>query len=1220
MSSSDTAKQSLEEYEQHAVSGDEDFFDCCDTSLTKIDLNETEANDASSHTPTAFPAKELGPDPDVDPKTLLNPAQSARTARSNSTDSFSSTSSSGTAESINLEDFLEEKRDKQAPNTIDIDTSIRRSIPVAKREKEYAEVLKLFNLTGEEAETIQKFPGWLLKDVLLQGYVLITKKYLVFYSYLPEIDGNEALKAGPLGKKRLGILASVKTNPYKRCWAVIRKGAISWYAKPGDVYFPVGVIPFSKVIRCEVSSKNSQAFNIYTAGKTHSFLADSASNALDWVKEVRKELFSVRNRGHSSVIRIPLENIIRKYVVNAYDIARTLNIEFVTSKDQTKPIEARVDVLSVVFFTHTDSRSSIIKTLEEYTNGFENMRGVQFDATKKTIDFSKSTFGPVTEDVLDTTPPRSTHVTFGNSFSVSSLEIETDDAQSVLSKAGSTRSKRSIGRLHLVSKLHSKISEEVTSIATLPKKLVNANSKVYNETEEEAVDAEEPYYAGSIASTETDEYSDGEEASDGEGETNFVGQIRENHDNSLFRNHFGLEREASLLEYQSATLRKPGASVAWGGTLMLSNLYLCFQRENVQGGSWRMVVPLVDIVHIPEQPKDSVYLDFEVDEIYYGVIRLGFNDCAARIKVETLLKQTTEKVQRVDGQKERKETNSSLKETHESRFLQYTLLAARITATSGDGSSIRKVIPPLIFNARSNELKEAVMAKPLKSLTFAMLMIGSRGDVQPYLALSQGLIAEGHRCVIITHGEFKDWVESYGVEFREVGGDPRKLMELMITYGSVSYGFIKDALRHFKSWLKELMHDSWAAISPLNADVLIESPSSMIGIHIAEALSLPYFRAFTMPWTRTRAYPQALINPDKKKDTNYNYLTYVMFDHLVWLAISNHVNHWRKHHLKLPPTDLDLMSQEDIPFLYCVSPSILVPPLDQPDWIHTCGYWNLKDKENKEDKIDPELIKFIAKGKKLGKKLAYIGFGSIIVTDPDAMTATIADATKEADVYCVLARGWSGRSTKTKKKLEVPKETPKELQKDHIFDLESVSHQWLFPQMDVCVHHGGCGTTGASLGAGVPTIIKPFFGDQYFYGNRVEDLKCGVYLKRLTQTGLRDALLECVNNKKLIRQARIIGQQIQNEHGVEEGIIALYDELEYARSVTLERRRNTEDASDGVRYLPDSLPFKNTIDRAIQPAKRLSMLWPSLPKFGRREEQSIDRSNCGDDTEVDVSV
>ena len=65
---------------------------------------------------------------------------------------------------------------------------------------------------------------------------------------------------------------------------------------------------------------------------------------------------------------------------------------------------------------------------------------------------------------------------------------------------------------------------------------------------------------------------------------------------------------------------------------------------------------------------------------------------------------------------------------------------------------------------------------PKHNMHITCLTIGSRGDVQPYIALCKELQAEGHRCRIASHSEYQSWVEGHGLEFRSIGGDPGELM------------------------------------------------------------------------------------------------------------------------------------------------------------------------------------------------------------------------------------------------------------------------------------------------------------------------------------------------------------------------------------------------------------------------------------------------------------
>jgi sterol 3beta-glucosyltransferase len=168
------------------------------------------------------------------------------------------------------------------------------------------------------------------------------------------------------------------------------------------------------------------------------------------------------------------------------------------------------------------------------------------------------------------------------------------------------------------------------------------------------------------------------------------------------------------------------------------------------------------------------------------------------------------------------------------------------------------------------------------------------------------------------------------------------------------------------------------------------------------------------------------------------------------------------------------------------------------------------------------LANFIKKARDDAKKIVYVGFGSITVSDPAALTQTVVESVLKSDVRCILSKGWSDRLSKaTSAEVEVP--LPAE-----IFPIKSCPHDWLFKQIDAACHHGGAGTTGASLRAGIPTIVKPFFGDQFFFGNRVEDLGVGLCIRKMNTTAFSKALWEATHNKRMIIKAEVLGEHIRN--------------------------------------------------------------------------------------------
>lgn len=168
------------------------------------------------------------------------------------------------------------------------------------------------------------------------------------------------------------------------------------------------------------------------------------------------------------------------------------------------------------------------------------------------------------------------------------------------------------------------------------------------------------------------------------------------------------------------------------------------------------------------------------------------------------------------------------------------------------------------------------------------------------------------------------------------------------------------------------------------------------------------------------------------------------------------------------------MLEHKLPFLYSFSTFVVPPPSDWPDWIHTTGYWFLDDAEM--NWTPPEsLLEFL----EVEPKPVYIGFGSIVVPDPQGLTSCIIEAVLKSGVRAILSKGWSDRNSTSVEKIEYP---------DCIYPLDKVPHDWLFPQVSAVVHHGGAGTTAAGLRAGRPTVIKPFFGDQFFWADRVEEV------------------------------------------------------------------------------------------------------------------------------------
>ncbi|RMJ12739.1 hypothetical protein CDV36_007610 [Fusarium kuroshium] len=347
-----------------------------------------------------------------------------------------------------------------------------------------------------------------------------------------------------------------------------------------------------------------------------------------------------------------------------------------------------------------------------------------------------------------------------------------------------------------------------------------------------------------------------------------------------FRAHFALpESEKLLATYFGYIVRV----LPLYGKFYISDRSFCF-RSLVPGTRTKLILPLKDIENVHKEKgfrfgfyglvvvirgHEELFFEFRPPEIR--------DDCAVTMHQILETSRYLEKSGILEQEEQEDEDaaiaeRDALKEARQDEFADHELELPH--ETSGVSNA-----PTILFDDPN---ASTLAFKPQKSMKVTCLTIGSRGDVQPYIALCKGLLAEGHKPRIATHAEFQGWIESHGIEFARVEGDPAELMRLCIENGTFTWAFLREANSTFRGWLDDLLDSAFKACE--GSELLIESPSAMAGIHIAEKLGIPYFRAFTMPWTRTRAYPHAFIMPEHKMGGAYNYMTYIMFDNIFWKA------------------------------------------------------------------------------------------------------------------------------------------------------------------------------------------------------------------------------------------------------------------------------------------------------------------------------------------------
>jgi len=397
---------------------------------------------------------------------------------------------------------------------------------------------------------------------------------------------------------------------------------------------------------------------------------------------------------------------------------------------------------------------------------------------------------------------------------------------------------------------------------------------------------------------------------------------------------------------------------------------------------------------------------------------------------------------------------------------------------------------------------------------FCILTIGTRGDVQPYIALGLGLKAAGHEVIIATLAEFNSLVDQYDLLHDSLRGDFLKVAQA--TLGQKG-GNQLERIRQYVEMAKDTLADEWA--SAQKAEVLIYNPAAIGGYHIAEKLEIPTFAAFPTPlYSPTKAFPSPFF-PFRNLGP-FNKLSHKIFAQMGPTMYRSPINQFRRNVLDLPPAKREnTLRGKPITKLYAYSKVVVPTPTDWDESSVVTGYWFLDAPANWQP--DPELVKFLQDG----SAPVYIGFGSMFMGGGKQRTEIVLQALRLVGQRSILATGWGGLTADNPSK--------------DVFVLNSVPHDWLFPQVAAIVHHGGAGTTGAALRAGKPQIICPFVGDQYFWGQRTADLCVApspIPQIKLTAERLADAIKYAVTNTNLQQRALSIGETIRAENGVERAV------------------------------------------------------------------------------------
>jgi UDP:flavonoid glycosyltransferase YjiC (YdhE family) len=408
-------------------------------------------------------------------------------------------------------------------------------------------------------------------------------------------------------------------------------------------------------------------------------------------------------------------------------------------------------------------------------------------------------------------------------------------------------------------------------------------------------------------------------------------------------------------------------------------------------------------------------------------------------------------------------------------------------------------------------------------MNITICTIGSRGDVQPVVALAQGLRCSGHDVRLFTHELFADLARDHDVTFIPLPGDPREglLKTAAAEMGTNPFRLVGWLRETFRPVLAELFRLTLDALE--GSDLVISSSASIAAFHVAERLGIPAISAQLQPTTVTRAFACAVVRPAPSWlpwKSVYNVWATKAGNQTVFQMLRPLTNECREEILCLPPLgfrywwNIDAPDNQ-VPMIYAYSPAVLPRPADWGPRKQVSGYWFLDTPASWQP--NPELVSFL----EAGPPPLYVGIGSMVDHRSAEMTRVVVDAVIRTGRRAILHRGWSELGTG-----ELP---------DSIHLVDDVPHDWLFPRVAAAVHHGGAGTTAAAFRAGIPSVVVPFFFDQFFWAGRIHELGAGprwIPRKRLTAERLATAVRSAVHDAGTRARTQAIGERIRAEDGV----------------------------------------------------------------------------------------
>lgn len=406
---------------------------------------------------------------------------------------------------------------------------------------------------------------------------------------------------------------------------------------------------------------------------------------------------------------------------------------------------------------------------------------------------------------------------------------------------------------------------------------------------------------------------------------------------------------------------------------------------------------------------------------------------------------------------------------------------------------------------------------------------GTRGDVQPYIALALGLQDRGHKVVLAAPSDFKDFVEGFGIDFFPLHGNAEAIMNspegqsVLKTENSIQLmKFFFQALSAIKVPLRKSYFASISTVDYIIANSATLPIVSTIAEKQGKKMALTYFMPPVVP---TREFP--LGDFDFLDFGWYNQLTYKIAQSFYWKFVKAETNEYRQE-LGLEPLRKNLIQYLDHqkPLdLYCISPALIPQPKDWAPHHKITGFLTVPAKYREQHHLEQtpeELSKWLTQG----EKPIYLGFGSNGVGNHEKFSAILSHLLTQTQERILFCTGWSQF-----------KDLP-----DHpnLFVTKYVNHEAILPHCKVGVFHGGAGTLATMLRHNLPMVIVSFYTDQPTWGKIIEKKGLGLHIpvKKLDAKALLEAIQK-VQTNEINSKVLATGQLLRSEQGLERALFEL---------------------------------------------------------------------------------